>query len=102
MRKIANGEGSSQSTTLIEMSHVNVNEKTTVSAVTIAEKRKNVNRNYYHRNKENNTYRASVNTQGTSDTGKEGTTPICSDLTHQNFNGKTVHFFKNYFTNFID
>lgn len=94
MRKIANGEGNSQSTTLMETSHVNVNETTPVSAVTIAEKRKIVNRNYYHRNKENNTYRASVNTQGTSVTGKDGTNPICSDLTHENFNGKTMHFIK--------
>ena len=99
MRKIANSEESSQSMSLLETLHVN--ETTPVSAVTIAEKRKIVNINYYHRNKENNICRTSVNTEGTSFTCTEGTTPICSDLTHQNFHGKTMHFlFFNSFINF--
>ena len=42
-----------------------------VSALSIAEKRKIYNRNYYFRNKENNIKGKSVNTQGTSATGKD-------------------------------
>ena len=71
---------------------MNVNKTTPVSAVTIAEKRKICNTNYYHRNKENNFIANSVNTQGTSSTCKEGTTPIYSELTHENFNGKNHTF----------
>ena len=92
MRKIAIGEGSSQSTTLMETPQVNINETTPVSALSIAEKRTNYNRNYYLQNKENNIKGKSVNTQGTSATDKERTTSICSGLTNENFNGKNHAF----------
>ena len=85
MRKITIGEESSQSTTLMETPQVNINETTPVSALSIAEKRRSYNRNYYLRNKENNIIRRS---EGTSAKGKEKTTAICSELTNENFNGK--------------
>ena len=85
------GEGSSQSTTIMETPQVNINETTPVSALSIAEKRKIYNRNYYLRNKENNINGKSVNTQGTSATDNERTTSICSGLTTENFNGKIMH-----------
>ena len=47
MRKISIGEESSQSTTLMETPQVNINETTPVSALSIAEKIKIYNRNYY-------------------------------------------------------
>ena len=45
------GEGISQSTTLMETTQVNINDTTPVSALSISEKRKFYNRNYYLRNK---------------------------------------------------
>ena len=46
------GKGISQSTTLMETTQVNINDTTPISALSVSEKRKIYNRNYYLRNKE--------------------------------------------------
>ena len=63
-----------------------INETTPVSALTLAQRRQIVNRNYYQRSKEEN--KSVTNTQGTSVVDSEGTNHICSRLTHDNINGK--------------
>ena len=86
------GEGSRQPMTNItnispmETTKGKINETTHFSALTLAQRRKIVNRNYYQRSKEKN--KSVANTQGTSIVDSEGTNHICSGLTHDNFNGK--------------
>ncbi|XP_024965894.1 uncharacterized protein LOC112506097 [Cynara cardunculus var. scolymus] len=77
---MALGEESGQSMThitniaLMETTQANINETTPVSALTFAQRRKIINRNYYQRKKEN-----VVNS--------EGTRQACSVLRHENVNG---------------
>ena len=91
-RKQEFGEGSKQPMTDItnispmETTKGKINETTHVSALTLAQRRQIVNRNYYQRSKEKN--KSVANTQGTSIVDSEGTNHICSGLTHDNFNGK--------------
>ncbi|KAJ9556655.1 hypothetical protein OSB04_011269 [Centaurea solstitialis] len=67
----------------MEMTQGKINETTPVSALTLAQRRKIVNRNYYQRSKEKN--KSVANTQGTSIVGSAGTNLKCSRLTHDNF-----------------